>query len=157
MVEIKLLKSTLVALVDDEDADLVAGIAWFITRKRGRAKYRYVYTRLPGIGTISLHRFIMRAPKGMLVDHRDHNTLDNRRANLRVCTSSQNQQNAFTKKTSATGLKGVWFDARKKCYRPRIWIDGKRTWLGSFHSAEHAAEAYREAAIKHHGEFACFE
>lgn len=83
------------------------------------------------------------------IDHINGVRFDNRIANLREATTTQNRQN---RKPKVAGLKGV-----QKYYhrwRARIYVSGKCIWLGSFTTQEAASAAYREAAIKHYGEFA---
>jgi len=73
-------------LLDDEDFDEINKFKWQAT-KTGYA------TRNTKGKTIRIHRLVMNAPKGMMVDHIDHNTLNNQKSNLRICTHTQNQQN----------------------------------------------------------------
>jgi hypothetical protein len=93
-------------------------------------------------------------PKGRL-DHRNGNAADNRIDNLRVATPSQNGFNRGAQGNNLSGLKGVSYDARRGYYFSRICIDGRQTWLGRFDTARKAHNAYRKAAKKLHGEFAC--
>jgi len=101
-----------------------------------------------------MHRVIMRAPKGVMCDHRNHNGLDNRKSNLRLCTSAQNQYNKKPKKDCASKYKGVV--RRKDCkkWRAKIGFKGKRIHLGYFDDEMDAAMAYDDKAIELFGEFA---
>lgn len=109
--------------------------------------------------TIIMHRFILDAPKGILVDHINHNGLDNRRCNLRFATASQNAHNHDRKPSGAAGLRGVCLFTRSVLAgRRRKWVasirvEGKRKYLGIFESPEIAHEAYRAAELKYFGEF----
>jgi hypothetical protein len=95
------------------------------------------------------------APDDKQVDHINHNTLDNQKStNLRVCTHSENLQNARKHKISNTSpYKGVIIMG-KKAYA-FIVVDKKKIRLGKFETPELAAVAYNKAAIKYFGEFAC--
>jgi hypothetical protein len=89
------------------------------------------------------------------IDHIDGNGLNNRRANLRKCTRSQNISNRrVIQKNNTTGFKGVYFDSKKKLYRTMIGAKGVRYRGGRFKSPIDAAKKYNELAVKHHGEFA---
>lgn len=92
-------------------------------------------------------------PEGMIIDHVNRNPLDNRWANLRLATLSQNQQN---KVLPVTTLKGVSFQAgkdRTKPWRARITINRREISLGVYATKEEAFDAYCVAATKYHGEY----
>ena len=105
--------------------------------------------------TVRLHREIMNAPTGLLVDHKNGNSLDNRRDNLRLATHFQNSCNARKSKSNFTSqYKGVQFRKKKNRWISVIYYHQKAIWLGTFKSEIDAAKAYDEAAKKYHGEFA---
>jgi hypothetical protein len=87
-------------------------------------------------------------------DHRNHDTLDNRRKNLRKATSLQNNNNQKIRSDNTSGYKGVSWNRSMKMWVARIQHKGKRIFLGYFASAKKAALAYDNAAKKFHGEFA---
>jgi hypothetical protein len=101
-----------------------------------------------------LHRQILNAPKGVLVDHRNRDPLDNRRENLRFATQSENMQNRGKRKNGTSKFIGVWFVKVKGKWESRITHKGKLIYIGSFDSEIAAAKAYDAAAKKYHGEFA---
>jgi hypothetical protein len=107
------------------------------------------------IKTMYLHREIMQAPKGLLVDHKNNDGLDNRRANLRLATHSQNGCNRPRKKNGSSRFKGVIFLKDRKRWSARLKKNGKHIFLGNFKNEIDAARVYDEAAKQYHGEFAC--
>jgi hypothetical protein len=89
------------------------------------------------------------------VDHANHDTLDNRRANLRRCSQAQNNGNLRRYRNNRSGFKGVVFRARLGSFEANIREDGRQHYLGLFPSANLAARAYDAAAIQRFGAFAC--
>lgn len=89
------------------------------------------------------------------VDHINQNKSDNRIANLREATESQNQSNKSLQRNSSTGIKGVSTHPKgNKTWRARIQSKGKQVTLGYFKTKEEAEAAYQAASVKYHGEFA---
>lgn len=106
--------------------------------------------------SISLSRTIMNPPDNMVVDHINHNTLDNRRINLRSITHQQNIWNSRSLRKSFSRYKGVGknHDGQSK-FKSSITINGKIIYIGSYPTEELAAIAYDYMAIKLFGEYAC--
>lgn len=112
----------------------------------------YVSCKING-KRVKLHRLISNAPEGMLVDHINHNTLDNREENLRVCTNQENMFNQKIKPNSVSGYKGVIWDKKRNMWRAQIKVNGKQDNLGLFCDINKAISVRKEAEIKHFGEF----
>lgn len=98
-----------------------------------------------------LHRYIMNCPDNMVVDHINHNRLDNRKCNLRICTIQENGLNKKVSPNNKLGVKGVRKLGNK--YQARISFNGKRIFIGSFDTLEEAQAAYNQKANELHGEF----
>lgn len=101
---------------------------------------------------ILMHRLIMNAPETMEVDHVNGNRLDNRRENLRLCTSAENKRNRGPRKDNKSGYKGVSWHKQNKKWTVRIKTPyGKYLSLGLYDDKKEAALAYNKAAVEHHG------
>lgn len=108
-----------------------------------------------GPAEIFLHRELMSAPAGRLVDHRDGDGLNCRRGNMRVCTEAQNLKNRRRRKSTRMGLPvGVSPSRSGKRFRAAIVSDGVVHRLGAFATPAEAHAAYLAAADRLHGEFA---
>ena len=95
---------------------------------------------------VYLHRYIMNAPKGMVVDHINHLREDNRKCNLRVCTKSQNNRNL--------SCKGYYFNKKYGKWQAYITLNGKRKSLGTFEKEVDAKEARKIAEKEYFKEYA---
>jgi hypothetical protein len=87
------------------------------------------------------------------IDHRDGNRSNNKIANLRIATRTENGFNA-KREAGESGLKGAYLDKRSLMWHSKIQIGGRVTWLGSFNTAEEAHKAFMAAVEANHGEFA---
>ncbi len=103
--------------------------------------------------TVTMHAAVLGRASGMMIDHLEGNTLDNRICKLRHVTPQQNSQNQKLLKSNVSGYRGVYFHRGNGKWRARITVDGKKKSLGLFETVEAAASAYAEAARIHHGEF----
>jgi len=88
------------------------------------------------------------------IDHINGNSADNRIANLREASVSENGRNTLGKRNSTTGILGVSWSRALRKYQAQIGINGRNIHLGFFSSKEEAAKARRAAEVIHHGEFA---
>lgn len=104
--------------------------------------------------TVALARVLLNAPKGMQVDHINHNKLDNRKANLRLVTPFQNSCNRRPHRRSLTGYRGVTVLKNGKFKASINTADGETKVLGVFATATEAAKAYNKSVEEYHGTFA---
>lgn len=132
------------AAIDQEDLRLVDGRRWHMDRD-GAVWCHDFKNRT----TAKLHRIITGAQKGMDVDHINHNRLDNRRCNLRVCTHADNMMNHAGYKGSQRGIIKA-----KNRWQARIMARRVNHYLGSFKTPEEAIAAHRAAERRLRGEFA---
>lgn len=140
-----------VALVDDEDYDRVCAHRWCFHNIRG---YHRAVSRING-ELVSMADFILGVISGQEVDHINHDTLDNRRENIRPCTRSQNLMNA-RKRTGqcSSRFKGIWWDKSVERWHAEITVRGNTTRVGTSECEIEAAGMYNYAAKKLFGEFA---
>jgi len=96
----------------------------------------------------------MDTPGNMDVDHANGNGLDNRRSNLRLCTTSENIQNQRPRKSGTSKYKGVGWFVRDSNWRVRIKVGDKQIHIGYFADEVEAAKAYDKMARQHFGAFA---
>ena len=146
------------AIVDDADFEWLNQFKWHVATP-GRCFYAVRTTKIDGVcKLILMHREILGllSGDGLGTDHINHNGLDNRRCNLRICTSQQNQRNRridAAKKTSR--YKGVGWNKQLKQWRSRIYCNYKEIYLGCFRDEAEAARVYDTKAKELYGEFAC--
>lgn len=141
------------AFIDDDDFELVSTSRWYFTN--GYAK-GYVFINKRKV-TTSMHRLVMGLQPGdkRIVDHIDHNPLNNTKRNLRICSSRQNAHNRNLLKNNTTGFKGV-SKTVSGSFVANLSYKGHSHYLGTFKTAKEAHEAYCELAKNLHGEFANF-
>ena len=140
------------AIVDAEDYGRLCKYKWYT--QKGRRNY-YARNQRPH-GMVLMHRVILNAPRGLVVDHINHNGLDNRKRNLRLCTVTQNNQNRrpITNPNKTSKYKGVSFDKNRNRFAAYIKHHKKSYFLGRFDSETDAAKAYDKKASELFGEFA---
>jgi len=103
--------------------------------------------------TILMHRLILNLPKGIDVDHKDGNTLNNQDDNLRPDPEKRNQQNARIRSDNTSGYKGVYWNKLANKWQAYVNFKGKRYNLGYFTIKENAKKARDNKALELHGEF----
>ncbi len=137
------------AMVDDEDYELVSKYKWIV--KKDRYTF-YAYSRF-NCSYIAMHRLIMQAKKGQILDHINRKGLDNRKFNLSFVNGSQNRQNSKSH-CGSSKFKGVSWKKRNNRWESYIKINGNTIHLGHFKNEVDAAIAYDKKAIELFDEFA---
>lgn len=134
-----------VALVDAEDYEWMRRYKWTFDG-------RYVFRRGGNGRKVYMHREVIGAIEGEIVDHINRNKLDNRASNLRIATYQQNSANSRTHSHNTSGYRGVY--KWRNYWRAAITLDGKQVSGGYFKCKKEAAKAYNELAKEHFGDFA---
>jgi len=165
------------AQVDDEDYDFLMQWKWRVNSGHsGDYAARTAWAGYKVRKKVTMHRLLMKVEDpSILIDHKDHDTLNNQKNNLRICTLSQNARNRKSTKGSTSKYLGVHKNIRKKSYMTKRgyvtnikikWLakittshmPRKEKTLGAWdYTPENeilAAKAYDEAAKIYHGEFA---
>jgi len=137
-------------IVDEDDYELVSRFKWQLD-KRKHQKYAKCKVYMGIINgkqieaRIYMHRLIMRPPKGLDIDHINHNGLDNRKNNLRICTRSQNLRNKINgwgKYSKFLGVSKIVTGKRKKRWVADITIENKLKRIGYFYTEIEASKAF---------------
>lgn len=137
------------AIVDPDDHDRMAAHSWWANEA---AVGRFYAVRREGGRLIYMHRVLMGADRGSVVDHADGNSLNNARSNLRITTQKLNSCNT-RRGVGASGFRGVT-QTRSGRWRARIGLNGAHQSIGTYDTALEAAMARDAAATAHFGEFA---
>jgi hypothetical protein len=144
----------LFSFVDDEDFDELNKYNW-CANESATTKGLFYALRNGGNKThIFMHRQIMKLHKGEIVDHINHNGLDNRKCNLRICEHSQNLMNHKLYKSNTSGLHNVYWSEHNHKWRAYIQKNKKKIMLGDFNSKEEAGKSYDKKAKEIYGDFA---
>jgi HNH endonuclease len=145
--------------VDDERYEELSQWRWHADWNRTNQAFYVCRNELGEDGKqhrIRMHRYLMNAPKGVQVDHRNRDTLDNQTENLRLATQAQNSWNRKKSKYNKSGFTGVRYilGNRKRPWKAEIKHLGRNINLGHFKTAEEAIQIYRASARLLRGEFA---
>jgi hypothetical protein len=136
--------------IDKEDVEKLSKAQWGIqTGCSGNKKGVYVRSATLGI----IHRCVMGYPKELVVDHINHDTFDNRKQNLRICTNQQNCMNSSLHSINTSGCSGVSFIKNGNKWWARIGLNGERITLGYFTDKQDAIQARKNAEEEYYGEF----
>lgn len=145
-----------IAIIDDADLAMIGQYRWFAhsVKRKHVPDVWYAKGHIEGRKMFYMHRLILGlTDRTIYVDHINRNGLDNRRANLRIATNSQNQGNLVSTRGTSR-YKGVCWDKNIRKWRAYIGKGKDRKHLGVFGSEEVAAMAYDAAALERWGGFA---
>jgi hypothetical protein len=155
-------QETFEVLVDKEDIEKVRGYKYTWTAAYHKSIDGYYIKATEYIGLVDgrpkykpvlLHRFIMNAQDNEHIDHKDNNTLDNRKANLRRTINEDNNKNRKARNTNnKTGYRNVCYTNGR--YIVQLQINGKNKALGSFDDVDEAGRFAEEMRKKYYGDFA---
>ena len=136
-----------IVLIDFVDLHLLNEGYWGVNSQG------YIHSRING-ELVRIHRRIMKPGKNEEIDHINRNPLDNRRDNLRVCTSKENGRNLSIKINNQSGVPGVSKDNKSGKWRSRLMLEGKEINLGYYDDFNEAVKARSKAEHKYFGEYA---
>jgi len=131
------------ALVDDADFEFLSKYKWYISN--------HGYAMTTTTPHLYMHRLINKTPKGLLTDHINRKTLDNRKSNLRTADKRINSINRNLQSNNTSGYKGVSWDKQHKKWESYIWKNQVKISLGYFDSFKKAVLVRRQAERKYHG------
>lgn len=132
-----------IALIDIEDIPKISKYKW---HKRDN-----LYVNSHKVGR--LHRYLLKAPANLDVDHINGNRLDNRKCNLRLCTRSQNNMNKSEQSNNTSGHRGVSWSKSNSKWHSRITVNHKTINLGYYDNILEAIQVRQQAEKQYFGEF----
>ena len=139
-------------IIDKEDFDKIRIYQWHI--ENSRPSIQYAQASIPK-GTIRLHKLII--PSDFQIDHINHNGLDNRKCNLRICTNAENNRNKRFERNPRSGYTGIRYNSKTGSYYVRIMVNKKEISLGAYKSIEEAIEVRKKGEEKYFGNFKYIE
>jgi hypothetical protein len=134
-------------IIDLDDYEKISKYKWYIEN------HGYVRGHVDG-KKVSLHRFIMNVEDEKEIDHINHNPLDNRKSQLRVCSAKQNMMNKVLYSNNKSGTKGVHYYRWSNSWLVTITYNGEKIHLGYYKTKDEAIRARKEAEQKYFGEYA---
>lgn len=137
-------------MIDEEDFDMVSKYHWYVSKTNSNNYYALRHSTSNGKRTkMYLHREVMGATKGDIIDHIDMNGLNCQKANLRLSSKSMNAYN----RRSFGAIDYLGVSKHKDKFRMQIYVQGRR-YSKVCDTAEEAAMLYNEYAKKFHGDYA---
>ena len=141
------------AKVDDEDFGVLSSCKWYLVTRENNIFYAINRSR------VSMHRLILAATRNLQVDHINHDGLDNRRSNLRLCTHKENDRNRRLQRNNTSGFKGVSMVLKTGKWEAKVRYRDETGRVfnivaGYFHDKRQAALAYNRKALEIFGKFA---
>lgn len=135
---------------DKEDYPLIQDKFWY--NSNGYLYHCYV---LDGKNHyVAFHRLIMNVDDNLYVDHKDRNTTNNRKSNLRICTHQENDRNSNLTSANKSGVLGVYFDKSRKKWTAVVTINHKEKYFGRYVNFDDAVRARLKGEIEYFKEFA---
>jgi hypothetical protein len=140
------------AIVDDEDYEVLKKHSWRLTRhgyviRSTKENKKSVH--------FQMHRVILNARKNQQIDHKNRIRFDNRKTNLRFCSSAQNRANSRKRNNRTSKYKGVSWNTERGKWVTQICYNRQTIFIGRFDSERHAALVYDLWAKDIFGEYAC--
>lgn len=136
------------AVIDSKNVDKIKEYTWWIAKKQ--SNYFIVYTQVKR-KTFLLHRVILNIlDKNMVVDHIDHDTLNNIENNLRVCTGPENMQNRkmANRKNKTSNTRGVYWRKDHKSWVAQVVLNKRKVFAKEFKDLDKAMVAVADARKK---------
>lgn len=140
-------------LIDEEDYDKIKNYSWYINTS-GYVAITPAFRGKTDNKENLLHRYLISPGKENVVDHINHNRLDNRKHNLRICNTMQNNQNSIIRMNNTSDIIGIWYDNKNEKWASEIRVNKKKIWLGRYHNKKDAIVARLKAEKEYFGEFA---
>ncbi|QSF43426.1 HNH endonuclease [Paenibacillus tianjinensis] len=150
-------------IIDEEDLEIIdeldfkVHVSWHRDNQQYYAEicqYLGIIEGKPRYKTLLIHRLVTKAHKGTHVDHKNHDSLDNRKDNLRVTEANKNLKHRKTKNTNnKSGYRNVCWEKNVKMWMVQLQIDGKNTRLGYFDDVHEAGRYAEKMRNTYYGDF----